>query len=707
MFAVVPFATLVVLPAVPPVTVAAQVAEDGPAFAGAGYGDLDPGVVEQIEVLTAEKASRTPAQAKIDSNLLYEIKLDRDDPLFEAVPDLRTNVVVERDDRVLVDIDATVDDEVLDRIAALGGVVINSHPRYRAIRARLPLDAIESLASWASVAHIRTADQAIARKDDTSEGDVAHRADSARSTFDVTGAGVEACVLSDSIEALAALQGSGDLPAVAVLPGQSGFPGTSEGTAMLEIVYDLAPDADLGFATASGGQAQFAQNILDLRASGCDVIVDDIFYLSEPVFQDGIIADAVDTVVADGGLYFSSAGNSGNLTNGTSGVWEGDFNALAAPPAALVGAGVIHDFGDGTGLNTITGFTEVVTLQWADPQGGSGNDYDLFALNAAGDTILGASTATQDGDDDPLEVLQASGGITGFNLAVALFSGSPRFLHLATNRGRLAQATDGETSGHSAAEGAYSVAAVDQATAAGGAFTGGPANPVETFSSDGPRRMFFNAAGVAYTPGDFSSTGGTVRQKPDIAAADGVAVATPGFAPFFGTSAAAPHAAAIAALMLDVDPSLTKTQVDNLVAATALDIELPGVDRDSGYGIIDAFALVDTSRSVPSAPTGVTGTAGNRQVAVSWTAPTSDGGSAIMAYTATATPGGRTCTTAGSTTCTVTDLTNGTAYTVTVTATNAIGTGPPSAPSASFVPFSGVLGPVPLGGLRQAVRIGG
>ena len=555
-------------------------------LAGAQRGDLDPEVVEQIAALTAEKASRSPAQTKIDSSLLYEIKLGRDDPLFDEVPDLRTNVLVDRDDKVLVDIDATVDDAVLNRIAVLGGVVVNSHPRYRAIRARLPLDAIERLATSASVSHIRTADQPVTRKDDTSEGDVAHRADSARGTLGVTGAGVDACVVSDSVDALAALQSSGDLPAVSVLPGQSGNPGTSEGTAMLEIVYDLAPGADLGFATASGGPAQFAQNILDLRASGCDIIVDDVGYVTSPVFQDGIIADAVDTVVADGALYFSAAGNSGNFNDGTSGVWEGDFDLLSAD---------IHDFGDGTGLNTMTANTSLITLQWADPQGGSDNDYDLYVLNAAGDTVLGVSDDVQNGDDDPYEVLLASGNTTGDNLLVTLFSGSPRFLHLNTWEGQLDQATGGDIFGQPAAEGAFSVAAVDQATAGGGAFTGGPANPVETFSSDGFRRVFFDAAGTPYTPGDFSSTGGVVRQKPDITAADNVSTATPGFNPFPGTSAAAPHAAAIAALMLEADPTLTKTRVDSLFAATALDIEAPGVDRDSGYGIIDAFALVNAA----------------------------------------------------------------------------------------------------------------
>jgi hypothetical protein len=73
-------------------------------------------------------------------------------------------------------------------------------------------------------------------------------------------------------------------------------------------------------------------------------------------------------------------------------------------------------------------------------------------------------------------------------------------------------------------------------------------------------------------------------------------------------------------------------------------------------------------------------------VAVSWTAPTSDGGAPITAYTVTASPGGATCSTSGALSCTVTGLTNGTAYTFTVRATNSIGTGPASSPSAPVTP---------------------
>ena len=81
-------------------------------------------------------------------------------------------------------------------------------------------------------------------------------------------------------------------------------------------------------------------------------------------------------------------------------------------------------------------------------------------------------------------------------------------------------------------------------------------------------------------------------QKPDVTAADGVVAKTPGFLPFFGTSAAAPHAAGIAALILQARPDYTPAQIKQAMIATTVDNMAPGVDRDSGYGIAMANAAI-------------------------------------------------------------------------------------------------------------------
>jgi len=377
-----------------------------------------------------------------------------------------------------------------------------------------------------------------------------------------------------------------------VLPGQAGS--GSEGAAMLEIVHDLAPGSSLLFATAFNGQASFASNILALRAAGADVIVDDVAYFAEGVFQDDDVAAAVDAVVADGALYFSAAGNEGNLDYSTSGVWEGNF----VVSAATVGGDPAHDFGGGVFGNGITQDSPYAfSLQWSDPLAASGNDYDLYLTNKAGNAIVAASTDVQDGNDDPVELISSSGvNDADRKLIVTRASGAGRFLHLSATRGRLAIATAGQTSGHSAARGAVSVAAVDArgAGGAGGVFDG--SEPVHSYSSDGPRRVFYEADGTPITPGNLSATGGEVRQKPDLAAADCVSTASPGFAVFCGTSAAAPHAAAAAALLLQLrgGPGVPPGEIRGALAATALDIEALGVDRDSGTGIVDALAAAET-----------------------------------------------------------------------------------------------------------------
>ncbi len=265
---------------------------------------------------------------------------------------------------------ADVTAAVLQRIRDLGGQIVYASPQHREVRARLPIDALRSLADLRAVLGIRPADRAFTRKIDTSEGDAAHKADQLRLTLGVDGTGVVVGVLSDGVDSLASLQASGDLPVgVTVLVGKAGS--GSEGTAMLEIVHDLAPSADLLFATAFTSQSSFADNIVALQQAGADVIVDDVGYFAEGVFQDDNVADAVNTVTAAGALYFSSAGNSGNLNDSTSGVWEGDFNAATSPVSDTDAA---HDFGGGDVFNAITQASpSVYTLHWSDARGASGN----------------------------------------------------------------------------------------------------------------------------------------------------------------------------------------------------------------------------------------------------------------------------------------------------------------------------------------------
>ena len=564
-------------------------------------GGLPARAVRQIQAILEAKQKRTPAQRKVDSQLLEEWQKAQGRPGADRM--------------VTVDLRAEVTPEVLERIRELGGTVLNSVERYQAIRAQLPLSEVEALAAHEAVRSIRTADKAVTRKrprklspdilidvleagSRTTQGDVAHRANTARTTHGVDGTGIGIGVLSDGVGSLAARQATGDLPArVTVLAGQEGREG-DEGTAMLEIVHDLAPGAELYFATAFGGMASFAENIEALCEAGADVIVDDVYYFVEGPFQDDIIAQGVNAAVDDGCFYFSAGGNAGNKNDGTAGVWEGDF--AAGSPLVLndVNVGVQHDFGSGLTQNRITEDSPgAYILWWADPLEGSSNDYDLFLVDQNGD-VLESSTRIQDGTRDPYEYIDSSEeDHTDARLVIVKTSGAEdRHLRLDTLEGQLAVSTAGSLFGHAAAEKAISVAAVAVRSAGGtgGVFDG--TESVRTSNSDGPRRIFFEPDGTPITAGNFSSTGGKVLQKPDLTAATCVSTSTPGFSIFCGVSSAAPHAAPIGALMLEAaggPGKLTQAALLTAMKGAALDIEASGVDRDSGAGIVMAPGAVD------------------------------------------------------------------------------------------------------------------
>ena len=277
--------------------------------------EIKASALQQMAVLRSIKTNKSTAQHKIDSRLFLGILNARNDQRARALPDFRF-VRPEADGRIKVEV-------ILSGTAGMKRLLseldrVNAQVDWRSsarthLLARVPLPAVEGIAAMAEVRRVRLPLPAKTNAINTSEGDATHAAAQARGMFGVTGAGVKICAISDGVDSLAALQASDDLPAVVdVLPGQAGA--GDEGSAMLEIIHDLAPDADLGFATADPSEAQFAQNILDLAAAGCNIIVDDIIYLAESPFQDGPVAQAVNTVTTAGVLYFSSAGNEGKNT---------------------------------------------------------------------------------------------------------------------------------------------------------------------------------------------------------------------------------------------------------------------------------------------------------------------------------------------------------------------------------------------------------
>ncbi|KST65541.1 S8 family serine peptidase [Mastigocoleus testarum] len=447
----------------------------------------------------------------------------------------------------------------------------------------------------------------------TGQGDLAMRADEARNTFNVDGSGVTIGVLSDSFNTLGGANddiASGDLPGAGNPLGntipvnvleESAIIASDEGRAMIQLIHDVAPGADFIFHTGVSSQAGFADAVTELAEAGADIIVDDILYLREPMFQDGVIAQAVDKVVADGVSYFAAAGSTGR------GSYESAFNPSGQFEATS--GGEFHDFQSGAvvdtfqSINVFEGQTIRISFQWDSPffsvSGGSGspNDLNIFLYDSTGTNILASSTDSNVGGD-PVEVFtftnDGSFGTNQFNLAITKSDGpNPELMKYVLFGGVAIDEFDTNSStvyGHANAAGAEAVgvALYDQTPEFGVV----PPN-LQSFSSAGPTPILFETDGTRTFE---------LRQKPEIIAPHGTNntffgndTDGDGLPNFFGTSAGAPHAAGVAALMLDAVPDATPAEIYQALESTALDMDDPftpefdsGFDDGSGFGFIQA-----------------------------------------------------------------------------------------------------------------------
>lgn len=476
-----------------------------------------------------------------------------------------------------------------------------------------------------------------------SEGLSQLRVDESRDALQLRGQGQTVGVLSDSYDrdTGAATHAPGDIasgdltgaanpcagqnmPVDVLAEGPSS--GADEGRAMLQIVHDLAPLAKLAFATAFESEESFAQNIERLArpvsegGAGAGVIVDDVAWFEEPFFQDGPIAAAVNKVTSEGVSYLSAAGND-NLFEGGNEIasWEApEFRDAGTCPAALgVAETNCMDFSPGAGIDNTYGITLepggelTADLQWDEPWFGVEADLDAFLLDKTG-KILAESTRDNISEGKPVELItwenESSSKPEEVQLVInrcdatcnpaASLVAKPRLKLALLENGRGVESVEHPVSaggdvvgptifGHAGAAAAMSVGAIRYNTE----------SAPEPYSSRGPVRHDYGPVRGKTPAAKLSSP--EIVQKPDFVATD--CGATTFFSSlsgsvwrFCGTSAAAPHAAAVAALMLERDPSLTPAAVRSKLAGTAHSIGGFGPDA-VGSGLLDAKAALEVT----------------------------------------------------------------------------------------------------------------
>jgi subtilisin family serine protease len=484
---------------------------------------------------------------------------------------------------VYVRVDAA-DAGSLGRLAQAGLRVDRVDAEHRLVRGWLRAKDLRRLATLGVVRSVSPVRPGFVRAGSVdTQGDAAANAPAARaSCAGCDGSGITVGVISDGIDHVAQSISTGDLPPGTRVPAGAGCAAGSgdEGTAMLEIVHDLAPGATLLFSEGLSDKMQFIDSLTCLENAGARVIVDDIGFFDEPFFEDGPVAQAVRAVVQAGVSYHSAAGNEADIHYG------GLFRA--APSSTY------HNFASSGPADTFddmqvpvdpagcpvsgnpVAFLDCV-LQWNDPFETPTDDYDLelYDVSTSPPTLVTASTNRQPGTPAFEEVAACNRGPGVAHAAIAIkkVSGADRQLSLFCfgAEGSMQYVVPaGSIVGHPAIREAVAVGAIDVHD------TG--LDAVESYSSQGPV--------VIYSP--------TVetRPKPDLAGFDGVATSVAGFSPFYGTSAAAPHAAAVAALLLSKNDCRTPAQIQQALLAGADDILAPGFDSISGAGRLDALGAI-------------------------------------------------------------------------------------------------------------------
>jgi hypothetical protein len=647
----------------------------------------------KLTTVLADLARSVEQQATAGAGVARPLEFDRlAKSVQDAVQGRRLRLTAAGEVQVYVLL-REVSDDVQRQLIEAGAFIEITDADHRRVQARIPATRLQTIAALPFVDFIRLPSYAVRRTGSvTTEGDAILHADAVRRQLSLDGTGIKVGVISDGLKGVFATGcttctgvtggpiGTGDLPdatgtrnSSGVLTGVSGgisarsfqansdveglprsacaFAGAgAEGTAMLEIIHDLAPAAQLSFANADTDLA-FRQAV-NFLASSNDVVVDDLGFFGEAYDGTSPVSSNTAAALNNAGnrirTYVTAVGNEAD--EHYIGVYT-DSRTDGTSITGISNGGHLHlfqqssDTTDVLGLgpqpyNVITmpaGGEVVIFLTWDDPFGGSANNYDLYLVRQSTGAVVARGTDQQTGRQDPVEFIDYTnntGSADSFRIVVQnvgdraaaktlnLFSfepecaaagprpvAPPRHERHNYNTATRSVAAEGDAGGSPVS--VISVGAICSASAAASSVFAGSAAPDESCNDRNNQTIEF-----------FSSRGPTIdgRRKPDVTGIDGVAVTGAGrfVNPFFGTSAAAPHLAGIAALVLQAAPCLVagganavdvnaaRTSLRNLLITNAVPLSDTAPDNVFGYGRADALASVQKTLPVFNGSTDVT-----------------------------------------------------------------------------------------------------
>ena len=471
-------------------------------------------------------------------------------------------------------------------------------PEFNRWQGWLPARLLDRLRALDGVVSVQTPHYArFAAGDALTEGDEALNAAAARTRFNVDGSGVHVAVISDGIVGLEEAIQSKEAPwLVEALPFGSGrLDRGQEGTAMIEIIHDLAPGASISFGAVYSDLDHIAA--VNHFAQRADIIVDDVSFMYPADQRSDVSLNTTRALRHPTWplrLYVTAAGNWAE--SHWSGAWR------AGPDSSQLGLpspGATHRFGDTSGPAMLYGAgnpfraeqgDEIrLLLFWDDPWRRSINDYNLHLMSGVGELLASSETTQGIGPDNhiPRELLSYTheGEATDLYAVIQNHNSDAapvKFDLFAFKSGQrhirlYHRTTEGSILAQSDAEDAVTVGAV-------------------------------NVGGQTAAP--YSSRGPTLNgaDKPELSAVDRVSVSQSTFysnPSFAGSSAAAPHVAGVAALLLEAQPTLLAADggspllerrlIREFLIGTARDIPPAGLDHATGAGLIDADAAIQSA----------------------------------------------------------------------------------------------------------------